>query len=60
MKKTLIMPVSLLFFHNVGPNLAQMLLQDHSRFFWLVSNDMLGDSSNINNCNSNPVVLKKN
>ena len=53
----------LFFFHNIGPNLAQILPQDHTHlasfstgFQW----NMLEDSININNCNWNPVVLKKN
>ena len=44
------MPV-FLFFHSIGPNLAQILSQrPHPLyFFWLLSNEMLGDSININN-----------
>ena len=54
------MPVSLLFFHNIGPNLAQILPQDHTQFDFFAGFqwNMLGDSININNFNCNPVVLK--
>ena len=50
------------FFHNTGPNLAQILPQDHIHFdffsgFWW---NMLGNAININNFNWNPVVLKNN
>ena len=42
------MPVSL-FFHNIGPNLAQVLpLRPHTfAIFLLISNKMLGDSIKI-------------
>ena len=60
-KSPIEMPVSL-FFHNIGPNLAQILPQrPHPLSFFL-----LGDSRclgiqliNINNLCCNPVVLKK-
>ena len=62
-KNLLIMPVSLLFFHNIGPNLAQILPQDHTHFilffFAVFQWNMLGDSIGIKNFNWNPVVLKK-
>ena len=40
-KKLLIIPISL-FFHNIGPNLAQILPQDHTHFdfFCLVSSEI--------------------
>ena len=40
-KKLSIMPISLLFIHNIGPNLAQILPQDHCQFdfFCLVSSE---------------------
>ena len=40
-KKLSIMPI-LYFFHNVGPNLAQILPQDHTQFdfFCLVSSEI--------------------
>ena len=46
------------FFHNIGPNLAQILLQDHTHFGF--QRNMLEDSNNINNFNWNPVFWKKN
>ena len=54
------MPV-FLFFHSIGPNLAQILSQrPHPLyFFWLLSSEMLGDSININNLCCNSLVLKK-
>ena len=57
-EKKLIMPFSLLF-HNIGPNLVQILPRDHTHFFAIFQWNMLGDSININNFNCNPVVLKK-
>ena len=53
------MPVSLLF-HNIGPNFAKILPQDHTHFdfFAGLEYSVLGDSIKINNFNYNPVVLK--
>ena len=58
-RNLLIMPVSLLF-HNIGPNFAQILPQDHTHFdfFAGLEYNVLGDSIKINNFNYNPVVLK--
>ena len=46
------------FFQNTGPNLAQILLQDHTHFGFFAGFqwNMLWDSINISNFN--PVVLK--
>ena len=59
-KKLLIMPF-LYFFHNIGPNLAQILPQDHTHFTFFVYFPMkyVWDSININNFNWNPEVLQK-
>ena len=35
-KNLLIMPIFLLFFHSIGPNLAQILPQDHTHFVFLL------------------------
>ena len=55
------MSVSLLFFHNIGPNLAQFMPQDHTHIGLSAGFQgiMLKDSINFS-CNWNPVVLKKN
>ena len=57
-KNLLIMPVSLLFFHNTRPNLAQILPQDHIHFVCFAGFqwNMLGDLININNINCNLVA----
>ena len=49
------------FFHNIGPNLGQILPQDHTHFDFFAGFqwNMLGDSIKINNFNWNPLVLKK-
>ena len=50
------------FFHNTGPNLAQILHQDHTHFFSFFAGfqwSMLEDSINIYNIICNTVVLKK-
>ena len=59
-KNLLIMPVLLLFLHNIRPNLPQILSKDHTHFVFFAGFqwNMLGDSINTNNFNCNPVVLK--
>ena len=62
MKKTLLKCQFLCFFHNIGPNLVQILLQRPQPLSSLFADfqwNMLGDSININNLCCNPVVLKK-
>ena len=60
-KKSIDNAYSFAFFHNIGPNFAQILPQDHTHFDFLAGFqwNMLLDSININNVNWNPEVLKK-
>ena len=60
-KNLLLMPVSLLFFCNIGPNSVQILNQDHTYLFifCVFQWNTLVDSINIDNFNWNPIVLKK-
>ena len=55
------MPVS--FFHNIGPNLAQIFCpEDHAQFLFFFVDfqwNMFGGSININDFCCNPVVVKK-
>ena len=52
---------SFFVFHNVGPNLGQVLpLRSHFLSFHCQFTNMLGDSINIKNLCCNLAVLKKN
>ena len=48
-----------LFFHNIGPNLCQILPLRLCQLFCLLISNILGDSTDIDNLRHNPVVLKK-
>ena len=59
MKKIIDNASLLCYFHNLGPNLAQILPQDHTHYnvFAGFQRNMLRDLININNYECNPVVL---
>ena len=61
MKKIIDNSNFLYFFHNLGPNLAQILPQDNTHFIFFAGfqRNILRDLININNYDCNPVVLKR-